>query len=153
MIELQELKAVKSQLISKERQLKQLQDQLNDAPQPNNNFSSRSAQSAVNRVQREKDILRSEVDNLELERDDLRQRLQAATEAQKTERVRSDQHQQSSYQRIAELESYNNELLDDQAMHKKTNDNLRKELNHQIEQLRDAQTEISKLRTSLNQYK
>lgn len=153
MIYFQELEVVKSQLISKERQIKQLQDLLNDAQQPNNNLSSRSVQSAVNRVQREKDILRSEVDNLELERDDLKQRLQAATQAHKSERVRGDQQQQSNYERIAELESHNSEMLIEQAKHNKTNDKLRKELNFLNEQLREAQTEISKLRTSLHQYK
>lgn len=104
-------------------------------------------------MQREKDILRSEVDNLELERDDLRQRLQTATEAQRAERARGDQQQQSQHERNVELENINGEMLAAQALYKKSNEKLRQELNVQNEQLRDAQTEISKLRTSLHQYK
>lgn len=123
----------------------QLREQINDAQQPN--------RKAVNRVHRENDLLRSKVQSLESERDDLKQRLQAATEALKSEHVRADQHQQSQSDRIAVLESSNSELLNDLATQEQANKKLSKELNLQLEQLREAQTENSKLLTSLHQYK
>lgn len=107
----------------------------------------------ANRLLRERNLLRSLVNSLQLEHEDLTQRLQAATEAHETERSNEIEKQNAHYRRTVDLEKYNNEMLTEKAMLIKTNEHLREKLNLLHEQLRDAHNDISKLRTSLNQYK
>lgn len=115
--------------------------------------SSRSVQSTVNRIEREKDILRTDLERCQIERDDLRLRMKTITETQKSEQMRVERLQQDYLTRIAQLEFDKRELTAVQGPNKSTIDYLRTEIAQLNAYIKEVQNDNSKLKTSYHQVK
>ncbi|XP_058833557.1 centrosomal protein of 135 kDa [Topomyia yanbarensis] len=115
--------------------------------------SSLSVQSAFHRVERERDAAKREAQQLEIERDSLRNKLQLATKSQIDEQTKREEVIISYSSQIAKLEAEKRDLLCGQNSSQTSLHLLREENRELQERLKDVENGFSKLRVSHSQLK
>lgn len=112
-----------------------------------------TSRSAIARAERERDVLKADIDRLTVERDELRHRLQIATDIQKTNQQSLDDRQQKLVEQLQKLECENRRLITTQVPAKTTIEMLREEVNGLRAHILALEKENSKLKMSYNQIK
>lgn len=115
-----------------------------------NNLTSRSA---INRLEREKELQRNEIEQLTMERNDLRCRLQIATETQITGHRSAHDQIHDLRKIIDELELKNRRLEAGQVSSKTSIEMLKAEIDQLRAKIGDEQKENAKLKSSFNHVK
>ncbi|XP_058457113.1 putative leucine-rich repeat-containing protein DDB_G0290503 [Malaya genurostris] len=115
--------------------------------------SSLSVQSAFHRVERERDATKREIQQLEIERDSLRNKLQLATKSQMDERTKHEEKLIGYSTQIAKLETEKRDLLCGQSSSQATLHLLREENQELQDRLKGVEDGFSKLRISHSQLK
>lgn len=112
-----------------------------------------TSRSAMHRAERERDVMRAEIDRLRMERDELRQRLQMATDMQKTNQQSMDGRLQKLMEKLDTVEGENRRLITTQVPSRTTIEMLREEVSGLRTHILELEKENSKLKTSYNQIK
>ncbi|XP_055530632.1 centrosomal protein of 135 kDa isoform X2 [Wyeomyia smithii] len=115
--------------------------------------SSLSVQSAFHRVERERDAAKREVQQLEIERDSLRNKLKLATKAQKEEQAKHEQALMDYSSQLAKLEATKRDMLCGRNSSQSTIQMLQEENRELQERLKQVEDDFSKLRVSHSQLK
>ncbi|XP_053683707.1 centrosomal protein of 135 kDa [Sabethes cyaneus] len=113
--------------------------------------SSLSVQSAFHRVERERDAAKREVQQLEIERDSLRNKLQLATKTQKEQQAKHEEAIVGYSSQIAKLEAAKRDMLCGQSSSQTTIHLLQEESRELHERLKQVEDDFSKLRVSHSQ--
>lgn len=155
-----EIKDLRIKLSEKELEIRNLHHELNQLRQEKMSnlgeiCSARSLgqSSAVLRQERERDIMRSDLEKVRIERDALRDRLKMATEAQMEEHRRYEGLLEEINGRIGRLEAEKTELLSAQGPTQITVTLLKEELKELRGRLKDLQGENTALRSTNNHLK
>lgn len=112
-----------------------------------------TSRSAIHRAERERELMRADIERLTTERDELRQRLQVATEMQKTSQQSMDGRLQKLMEQLDTVEGENRRLITTQVPSRTTIEMLREEVTGLRAHILELQKENSKLKTSYNQIK
>uniref|UniRef100_A0A1Q3G3E5 Putative myosin class ii heavy chain n=1 Tax=Culex tarsalis TaxID=7177 RepID=A0A1Q3G3E5_CULTA len=114
---------------------------------------SLSVQAVFHRVERERDAAKREAQQLEIERDSLRNKLKLATKSQIDEQAKHEETIIGYSGQIAKLEAEKRDLLCGQSSSQTTVHLLREENRDLQERLKDVESHFSKLRVSHSQLK
>lgn len=115
--------------------------------------SNRSVQASIHRIERERDVAKSEIQRLQIERDALHSKLGVSTEVQMNAQRNYDEMLNETNQRIAKLESERNQLMSSQVPSQATISILKQDVETLKGRLEVSQNENSQLRTKYNQFK
>lgn len=115
--------------------------------------SNRSVQASIHRIERERDVAKSEIQRLQFDRDSLRSKLDISTEVQMNAQRNYDEMLNETNQRIAKLESERNQLMSSQVPSHATISILKQDLEALKGRLEVSQQENSQLRTKYSQIK
>lgn len=115
--------------------------------------SNRSVQASIHRIERERDVAKSEIQRLQFDRDSLRSKLDISTEVQMNAQRNYDEMLNETNQRIAKLESERNQLMSSQVPSHATISILKQDLEALKGRLEVSQHENSQLRTKYSQIK
>ncbi|XP_038107833.1 centrosomal protein of 135 kDa isoform X2 [Culex quinquefasciatus] len=115
--------------------------------------TSLSVQAAFHRVERERDAAKREAQQLEIERDSLRNKLKLATKSQIDEQTKHEETIIGYSGQIAKLEAEKRDLLCGQSSSQTTVHLLREENRDLQERLKDVESHFSKLRVAHSQLK
>ncbi|XP_055591570.1 centrosomal protein of 135 kDa [Uranotaenia lowii] len=115
--------------------------------------SSLSVQSAFHRVERERDAAKREVQQLEIERNSLRDKLKLATKSQQEEKAKHEEVILGYSAQIANLEAEKRDLLCGQNSSHTTVQLVREENQDLKKRLKESEDNFSKLKTSHSQLK
>lgn len=151
-----EVELLRNQLSEKQFEIKTLRQELgtlNDLHRTDTALSSRSVQSTIHRIERERNSLQQNLDHLTSERNELRENLQLTTKMQKNEFIRYEQEIEELKLKIKSLESENRNLQTVQVPSKTTITLLREEINQLQSRIHSLEEENIKLRTSNKQFK
>lgn len=147
----QETEVLRTQLIEKQYENNMLRQQLATNAQTTDPLSARSVQSAMNRSEREIELLRQNLKTIKEERDNLRDQLRRKTDSKNDQQEQYDDQINGLKSRIVQLESENRNLQSVQGPSKSTISLLRDENNQMKAEIRTLSQEISKLKTSNSQ--
>lgn len=115
--------------------------------------TSLSVQSAFHRVERERDAARSDVQQLEIERDSLRNKLKLATKSQIDERAKHEEVIIGYSSQIAKLEVEKRDLMCGRSSSQTTLHLLKEENRELQERLKEVESNFSKLKVNHSQMK
>lgn len=102
---------MKLDLTEKEREIRKLRNELEEIRKTSDRMlSNRSVQAAIQRAERERDILRAENETLDSECKHLRDKIESSTKTQIYEQRRHDENLKTLYDKINRLEKEKNQL-------------------------------------------
>lgn len=105
------------------------------------------------RTERERDLLRADLERLEEEKDTLKHKFKNLSESQIMDQERLQKRLKEAEEQIYKLEQERREFVQSQGSRRATIDNLQGECDVLKEQLRSAQNELSQQRALYSQLK